>query len=168
MSTELEVQKHLIDEVRNNLHGFAFKAANRFLVGVVDLFVQLPDHLGMWIEVKFKRGARQQATLNLSQHQSRFLNNINRAGGCGGWVMAIDHGHGLHSLCSGYEYETPSGALHLTPNNADWYSRGRGNGWPVKELVANIERMRHDWLEDNNHKKEDGDVDRILRGRCHR
>lgn len=82
---ELSLQALVVGSVRRN-DGFAFKMANRFLVGIPDLLIQvLGCPTSLW-EVKqgpeLYQGTR--VKFNLTPHQYSFLNRFWKAGGvCG-------------------------------------------------------------------------------------
>lgn len=135
--TELEVQ-HQLCRAAIGAGGYAFKASHRFLIGVLDLFVQMPGIDGVWIEVKMRKGApvRGAAALGLTSHQKRFIMAIRRAGGRAGWVMAVETGPGKFLLpCAAGVSETfcTAGALE----------RGRGAPWPVSEIAWRIASGEH-------------------------
>lgn len=86
----------------NKAGGFAYKMSHRFLVGVVDLFVKLPDCNAMMIEAKFHRlspKAHDDVTwdLGVTAPQRRFLERAHKAGITTGVVSFLYIGRSLHS-----------------------------------------------------------------------
>lgn len=105
---ELDLQKLTCDVV-NGAGGFAFKSANRFLVGVSDLFVKLPYHsslgvapkigipAGGWIEVKQRTGfPRDDVRFNVgvTGPQKAFLKRNHDAGVPTGVLSFVQTGSG--------------------------------------------------------------------------
>lgn len=60
--------------------GFAFKLSNRFTAGIVDLYLALPPHLPLWLEVKFEKQIPKSGIIpiNPTPLQRRFIHNVNR------------------------------------------------------------------------------------------
>ena len=88
MPNELYFQKKLIDAAEK-LGGYGFKMSNRFLVGVVDLLIQLPNCPTLLLEVKQKAltPGTKLVNVGLRPLQSAHLAKHLRSGGYGGWVM---------------------------------------------------------------------------------
>lgn len=100
---ELELQKLVVDSVRMG-GGFAFKLANRFLVGIPDLFIKLPTFPSALYEVKIARISRDKkvAHYKISPLQWKTLDEYLMAGGVGGIIsfakMEKDWGLAVWSL----------------------------------------------------------------------
>lgn len=102
---ELDLQKLLCDVV-NDAGGFAYKCNNRFMVGVVDLFVKLPDRpharapqgCAGFIEVKQRaftdRFTNQAFTLDVTRPQHNFLKRVDAAGVPAGVASFMQKGTG--------------------------------------------------------------------------
>lgn len=77
---ELALQKDVVDLVKNR-DGFGLKMSNRFLVGVADLLIKLPNWPAMVIEVKLNKKPLRPGTvlLNLQVAQYNFLERTNTA-----------------------------------------------------------------------------------------
>lgn len=81
---ELAIQKLIVDAVRRG-GGFSFKLANRFLIGVPDVLIQLPVRgTSLW-EVKVNDVKASGTTaVKITLHQYNFLRDYAEAGGkCG-------------------------------------------------------------------------------------
>lgn len=79
---ETDLQKLAIDAV-NERGGFAFKMSHRFLIGVADLFIKLPDHPVKLLEVKqtvLAPGSEHRFDPGLTVLQERFLKDARAAG----------------------------------------------------------------------------------------
>src|SRR6185312_12383623 len=85
---ELGIQRLLVEACITQ-GGFAHKMSNRFLVGVPDLFVKMPDWPTTIVEVKYAPKVRRDGTvaLELSPHQSRHIARIQLAKGHAGWLV---------------------------------------------------------------------------------
>lgn len=83
MPSELQMQKETVDAVRT-VGGFAHKMSNRFLIGVADLLIKLPqtEHPAMVLEVKINKLPlkTKTITLNVSPLQERYLCDAAAAG----------------------------------------------------------------------------------------
>lgn len=79
--SELSLQRDVIESVEAR-GGFAKKLSNRFLIGVADLYVKLPRHPGVFIEVKDEKLPKKSdhVLLGLTPLQRRFLMDAHRAG----------------------------------------------------------------------------------------
>lgn len=102
---ETECQKLLVDAVKDG-GGQALKLSNRFMIGVVDLFVKLPTCQPMLLEAKLHNLSAR--TLNAGHHigdvgctklQNDFLRDWGEAGMLTGVVSFIqESGRGVASL----------------------------------------------------------------------
>jgi hypothetical protein len=136
---EIHVQDKLIDAAIE-LEGHAFKAANRFRKGILDLSVQLIGYAHCFIEVKymregFKRGGK--APLDLTRHQRQFIVDHVTAGGCAGWVMVVSMGNDVYALDS--SMRVPSSGVLLF-DKTHWLIKERGQPWPIEAIVQSLQR----------------------------
>lgn len=95
---ELQAQSLVVKAVREH-GGVAFKMANRFLVGVSDLFVQLPGCPSALWEVKLNKmkwGSKDTIVLDLTTMQENFLRDLIKAGGKGGVISFVQDAHDLY------------------------------------------------------------------------
>jgi hypothetical protein len=88
--SELRLQKLVCDAVKAE-GGHAFKLANRFLVGVSDLFVQLPARQTMVIEAKLVKCAKMSWPMaaKVTVPQALFLRKMWEAGCLTGVVLFV-------------------------------------------------------------------------------
>lgn len=134
---ELDVQRGLCNAAIAE-GGYAYKANNRFLVGVADLHVQLPGLPGTMVEVKFERKFRRDGIvmMELTAAQARFIERIQRAGGKAGWVMVVGTGGSSYTLFAGHEpLKSP---LPLPRSSIFAMYRSRGQPWPIQQIVHEI------------------------------
>lgn len=81
---ETKLQKFLVDEVRDS-GGFAHKMSNRFLIGVPDLLIKLPNSPATFLETKQHTFNNRDAApakfwLRVTPLQAKFLRDANAAG----------------------------------------------------------------------------------------
>lgn len=117
--------------------GFAYKQSNRFLVGVLDLFIQLPMRPTVLLEVKYEKdGPRRdgKVNVNLSPHQIRNMNSINLAGGVAGWIMITRGGPGEYGWVVGRV--APSGPVRAWKD--DHFYKRRGQPWPILRIIQEV------------------------------
>lgn len=96
---ETEAQYMTIQAVRAH-EGAAHKMSNRFLVGVADLLIKLPNAPPMLLEAKInkfsiKTGPSHRFTLDLTAPQVEFLNDYHEAGMHCGVLSFVQHGRVL-------------------------------------------------------------------------
>lgn len=87
---ELDAQRLVIESVHSH-GGFAVKLSHRFMVGVSDLLVQIPDlPTGLW-EVKMDDLPKQNDYVQLkpTAKQVRFLEKFKKAGGHSGLISFV-------------------------------------------------------------------------------
>lgn len=87
---ELWAQRIIVDALRAS-GGFAFKMSHKFLVGVPDLFVKLPEAPASFWEVKIKDRPANPVdfSLPLTPPQKNWLRDYNGAGGVCGVVSVL-------------------------------------------------------------------------------
>lgn len=131
--TELELQKRIVDAA-NDDGGFGKKVSHTMVVGIADLFIQLQGLIGIWMEVKIRKGipAKGIATIALTPHQRRFIINIQRAGGKAGWLLGMEASPGEFLLLCGTNADAEQVPI------ADAILRKRGGPWPIREIVQRI------------------------------
>lgn len=136
--TELELQRELVAAAVAD-GAQAFKANNRFLVGIPDLFAQYPGWPALWIEVKFTRDlpVSKFARLALTPKQRLFIMTNQRAGGRSGWILAaqIDR-RGNYALALGADHEASRVYLGLDDDRV--VRRDRGQPWPMREICERL------------------------------
>lgn len=92
---ETECQQLMIEAVRE-MHGEGLKLNNRFLVGVVDLLLKMPDIKPMWLEAKLERLSARTVVnptwtweLGVTQKQKQWLRKWSDAGMLTGVVSFV-------------------------------------------------------------------------------
>lgn len=138
LRVETDVQTKLVDTVNDDLGGHAFKAANRFKRGILDLSIQIPGLLHCYLEIKYVRGGFTRAgtvQFDLTRHQRQFIVDHVAAGGCAGWCMVVAMGNDKYALdCS--RYTPPRGDLIF---GSHWLIKKRGQRWPILEVVGKLQ-----------------------------
>lgn len=104
MPNELRLQSLVVRAV-NSHGGFAFKLSNRFLVGVPDLLIHLPNTgTGIWEVKSCEMGKlREQFTLKVTPLQDKFLRVMSKAGGTCGVISFIEIGRDV--FMAAYQYD---------------------------------------------------------------
>ena len=92
MASELQLQGLIVDAVKAG-GGFAFKSANRFLVGVPDLFVKTLNYPGAFFEVKQnpEPSSQRAIRLNVTPLQAKFLRDLDAAGQLAGVIAFLQN-----------------------------------------------------------------------------
>jgi hypothetical protein len=154
---ELLIQAALV-KAANDAGGHGFKCSNAFTVGVADLSLVLPGYSHWFLEVKFLRGLRlsERYPLELTAHQSKFLREVQQAGGCAGWILAVEvkSGTGRVAMQVGTDHEADHVLmaspllvdLNVDPARVRLF-RDRGGAWPIvaimQRLLVSHEMSRH-------------------------
>lgn len=89
---EVEYQSLVVDVVRAQ-SGAATKLSNRFLIGVSDLLVKLPDCKAMLVEVKLEHAQTmndREFCLDVTALQKKFLREYAAAGMCCGVLSFVE------------------------------------------------------------------------------
>jgi hypothetical protein len=137
---EVDLQAQMVkDAVKQG--GHAFKASNRFLVGVVDLSVQMPEYRHCYIEVKYDRrqlnpqSNKLDVPHGLTVLQRKFLSDYQKAGGVGGWFY----------ICNGkkrgeyFAWATTQLPSIIEPRfdliECPFYVKTVGGQWPMTDIV---------------------------------
>jgi len=117
--------------------GYAYKMSNRFLVGVLDLFEQMPGMPTITLEVKYIRKFPKDGmvAVELTPHQIRTINNTNKAGGNAGWIVIVRRGPGEYAWHAGRN--PPEGKVHATPFGCASVKL-RGKPWPIKSILDEV------------------------------
>ena len=128
---QTELKKAAIDA-----GGFAYKQSNRFLVGVLDLFVQLPKYPTVILEVKYEKAPRKDGLVwvDLSPHQVRNMNSINNAGGVAGWIVLTRRGPGEYGWNVGRSL--PEDYVNAAPTCG--HVKKKGQPWPIINIIKDI------------------------------
>jgi hypothetical protein len=101
---ELQAQSLVVNAVRI-YDGFGVKLAHKFLVGIPDLLLCLPNQpIGLW-EVKIDNVPKRDnyITLKLTQLQEKTLNDLNKAGGYCGVISFLRDGQKLSIAAFRYD-----------------------------------------------------------------
>ena len=135
---EVDIQSQMVRDVGRD-GGFAYKASNRFLIGVPDLFIQMPGFPSCQIEVKKldkypKSGV---IPVDLTAHQRNHLCRLQEAGGYGGWLVAVKDGRDwiifAHADTRMEKIRNSGKVFDMLPQ-----LKSHGKPWPVKGIVAVI------------------------------
>lgn len=134
---EVDLQTELKNAVID-AGGYAYKQSNRFLVGVLDLFVQLPTHPTVILEVKYENKYRADGSvkIELSPHQVRNMGNINKAGGVAGWIMLVRRGPGEYEWIVGRSQPI----IPVKTTSATRHLKLKGQPWPIEAIIKEVIR----------------------------
>lgn len=91
---ESDLHAEVKKAIKLQLGGRAFKASDRHLVGVLDIYSVCRRYGSIWIELKFLAAPKQQKTplhLALTTNQRLFGKTEQRAGGCAGWILCTKY-----------------------------------------------------------------------------
>lgn len=133
---EIDLQTEL-KEAAISYGGYSYKMSNRFLVGVLDLYVQLPSRPTVILEVKYvnKMPRDGMVKVGLSSHQERSIKSMCAAGGNAGWVVLTRRGPGEYAWHAGRL--PPVGKVHATPFGCASVKL-RGQSWPIADIIKEI------------------------------
>lgn len=151
------IQAGLVQATKDS-GGHGFKCSNAFTVGIADLSLTLPSYPHWFVEVKFLRGLRvsERYPLELTPNQSRFLREIQQAGGCAGWILGVEvkSGTGRVVMQVGTDYDADHVIMaspllverSINPERVGLL-RDRGGAWPIaaimQRLMISHEMSRH-------------------------
>lgn len=131
---ELDIQGEL-RKATITAGGYSFKMSNRFLIGVPDLFVQLPKFPTLILEVKFVAGKDVRADGSIraepTLHQARYINDIRKAGGQAGWVVVTWVKVGVYAWRASPD-PSPYWGLPALDNS---FIKQIGQPWPIARIV---------------------------------
>lgn len=133
---ELQAQSLVVKAV-NERGGKAFKMSNRFLVGVVDLFVQMQRCPTYVYEVKLNKTKfnKDAIKVDLTKPQEKFIRGCIEAGGRAGTISFVQDGHDLwFAALQGAHVVVPRGSYTLL-------ERGHREQ-RIYELLYKVERDR--------------------------
>lgn len=104
---EVDLQSLIIKAVQEN-GGASHKLSNRFLVGVVDLLIKLPNIPAMVMEVKitdFRPGisSNHKIRLDVTHLQQNFLKQYHKAGMIAGVISGVEIGRNIRLACVGLD-----------------------------------------------------------------
>jgi len=125
---ELHFQNQVIDDIIGyNSKSWAIKLAHRFLAGIPDLLIKVPDYDPLFIETKVTRPTKNGIKVETTPLQRATMHMMSRAGlKVAVWVLVDEVGI---VRCT-YDVTTIK-----RWDNA--LTRVRGKGWPVEELLTN-------------------------------
>lgn len=128
MINELHFQSQVIDDIIGyNPKAWAIKLAHRFLAGIPDLLIKVPDYDALFIETKVTRPTKNGIKVETTPLQRATMHMMNRAGlKVAVWVL-VD---GIGIVRCTYDVTDIK-----KWDNA--LTRVRGKGWPVEELLTN-------------------------------
>ena len=140
---ELALQSLVVSSIRQ-FGGFSFKLANRFLVGIPDLFIKLPGLPSSIYEVKISKisADRKVAHLKVSALQWKFMDDYFDAGGIGGIIsFAKIDSRGWGIAVRSFEKGEVSGVRHYDHivNNHVLLMRGRREETIVEYIRGSIQ-----------------------------
>lgn len=143
---ETDIQAVMVADAK--LQGaFAFKMSNRFLIGVPDLFIQFDKLPTAIIEVKYERKMPRSGIVkcDLTAHQMRHINGINKRGGLSGWACAVKMNTGEFEIMVGRNTgKADVGGLFgdTTDNQCFWLQKRRGELWPMRDMVSVLQKLQ--------------------------
>lgn len=128
MINELHFQSQVIDDIIGyNPKSWAIKLAHRFLAGIPDLLIKVPDYDALFIETKVTRSTKNGIKVETTPLQRATMHMMNRAGlKVAVWVL-VDGVGIVRCTYDVTEIKRWDNAL----------TRVRGKGWPVEELLTN-------------------------------
>ena len=128
MISELHFQNQILEDVVNyNPKAWAIKLAHRFLAGIPDLLIKVPDHDVLFIETKIAKPTKNGIKVETTPLQRATMQMMNRAGlKVAVWILVDEVGL---VRCT---YDVTEMKRW---NNV--VTRVRGKGWPIEELITN-------------------------------
>lgn len=128
MISELHFQNQILEDVVNyNPKAWAIKLAHRFLAGIPDLLIKVPDHDVLFIETKIAKPTKNGIKVETTPLQRATMQMMNRAGlKVAVWILVDEVGL---VRCT---YDVTEMKRW---NNV--VTRVRDKGWPIEELVTN-------------------------------
>lgn len=134
----------LKDFSASHVYCHAFSVSDRFHSGRPDIYVKHPEFPGTWLELKFTRLTKDQATkygvrLLLSPAQRKFLESQIKAGGAAGWVLCVKMGNqwALYAGCDPW--------VERALKDDYVCSRHIGGHWPVMNIMGRIMERLNEW-----------------------
>ena len=134
MSIELRYQKQIVDDVKFfDRRSYAIKMSNRFIAGIPDLLIKVPDYEILFVEVKYTVLPKTSSTVlvETTAIQKRTLKVMAGAGlAVAVWVF-VDVGKSTGIAKVGWDRTS----IDIDP--AKLIYRPKGKIWPIKELLTN-------------------------------
>lgn len=151
MMKEVNAQKLMIDAVSRIRKGKAFKLSSRYLIGVSDLFVKIPNYPGAFVEVKMneKPKTKETVTLGVTPLQAKFMKEFSAAGQpCMVASFLCDDKNELFLSCRTYD-DIAHGDEYYKPWELPTYgyfkvTRGLREKAIVDRLEACLDEFRND------------------------
>ena len=139
---EVELQSRLIDAAKD-AGGFGKKLSSKFLVGVSDLLIQLPNFPTVLIECKCDHAPVNESTLvrvSTSPLQRKFLGDFSSAGGVGGVCLFVANKKGRNPDWFWFLATSDILINEITFDRLKTRAkvRRRGQPWPIEEIVQDI------------------------------
>lgn len=135
MSSELDHQRNIIKDVKDQFEdAFAMKMSNRFLSGIPDLMIKVPNHPVLFVEVKKgeinKKGI---VKINTSPMQRYIMQHMIKSGiRCEVWTV-IEEKKDAMMIRTTPEIES----LLMMMDMNDLPRRSRGVKWPIEQFLNN-------------------------------
>lgn len=117
-----------------------FKASDRHIAGIVDIYSCTPKFGTVWVELKFERdpkGTRLSYPVALTELQRQFIKKQQRAGGQAGWCLCVKVGTNWWRYFASSDYNVKKIDLNL--HNPP-VVRKSGHGLDVENLLSKIVR----------------------------
>lgn len=138
---ELREQKRLIDDIKaQHPKAMAWKCSHRFLAGVPDLRIAVPDYPSWWLEVKIGKWPAygNQMTIGLTELQKHWIRTAQAAGENVGWAVIVERpDHDLAMYVGRYTDDDK-----VWTSSAHSTIRTRRNGqWKLPFLVRFFEKV---------------------------
>jgi hypothetical protein len=129
---ELDIQRQLLDACID-AGGDGFKTSNRFLKGVLDLYLMLPPFPHLWLELKYEKHMNRsgEMRINMTPHQHNFARRVNSKGGIATCALVVNCGNGQYQI----------GVVpHNIINTTKFYkfpgiTKMRGDKWPIQRIM---------------------------------
>ena len=139
---ELKFQSELVKAALAE-GGYAHKLSNRFLAGIPDLLVKLPDYSACLIECKHIRRKHRSDYVTFTPKVTA-LQNINmldfqKAGGASGLAVLIEDVWPQLIFAEPYSAIYSRGAIKCPTTSL--LTRNRGEPWPIKAIVRAVVSM---------------------------
>lgn len=90
---ELREQRRLIEDIKaQDPQAMAWKCSNRFLAGVPDLRIAVPNQSAFWLEIKVEKWPSRgiELPVNLTALQRHWLKRAITAGEIAGWAVIVE------------------------------------------------------------------------------
>ena len=132
MISELQFQNQILDDVlKYNPKSWAIKLSHRFIAGIPDLLIKVPDHDVLFIETKIAKPTKNGIKVETTPLQRATMHMMNRAGlKVAVWILVDEVGlvRCTYNVTEISKYDNS-------------VTRVRGKGWPIEELITNYTGM---------------------------